>query len=99
MMTADAIRIESIAHHHNGVGGEPFHVILFDHSDDEGPIIRKVAIVTKSRGGCFVLAVGQLAAGDIAFGSNSWRGDVFEDYLREAIARWEESRRSLPRTP
>jgi hypothetical protein len=32
-----------------------------------------------------VLAVDKLAAGDIAFGSNSWRGDRYESELRKQI--------------
>ena len=31
---------------------------------------------------CAVLDVAKLAAGDIAFGSNSWRGDQYEPHLR-----------------
>ena len=33
-----------------------------------------------------MLDVAKLAAGDIAFGSNSWRGDQYEPDLRKAIA-------------
>jgi 23S rRNA G2445 N2-methylase RlmL len=33
-----------------------------------------------------VLDIGLLATGDIAFGSNSWRGDDYEAHLRQAIA-------------
>jgi hypothetical protein len=32
-----------------------------------------------------VLDVAKLAQGDIAFGSNSWRGDHYEPHLRKAI--------------
>jgi hypothetical protein len=34
---------------------------------------------------CAVLDVAKLAAGDVAFGSNSWRGDEYESALRNAI--------------
>jgi hypothetical protein len=30
-------------------------------------------------------SMSKLAAGDIAFGSNSWRGDQYEPHLRKAI--------------
>lgn len=69
-----------IAYHRNGIGGAPFHVILFE--DDSG---RKVGIVFDEPYHCAVLDVDKLAAGDIAFTSNSWRGDQFEPILRRAI--------------
>jgi hypothetical protein len=76
--------IISIAHHRNGICGEPFYVVLFE--DDPGPeASRKVAIVFDEPHQCAVLDVAKLAAGDIAFGSNSQRGDTYEPHLRNAI--------------
>ena len=46
----------------------------------------KVGIVFDEPAHCAVLDVAKLAAGDIAFGSNSWRGDEYEPELRRAIA-------------
>jgi hypothetical protein len=65
----------------------PFHAVLFDedrraHPDDQG---RKVAIVFEQADHCAVLDVAKFAASDIAFGSNSWRGDEYEPHLRKAI--------------
>ena len=40
---------------------------------------------------CAVLDVAKLAAGDIAFGSNSWRGDNYEANLRKAIKMHQEA--------
>jgi hypothetical protein len=71
------------AHHRNGICGAPFNVVLFGDTGPEGS--RKVAILFEEEGHCAVLDVAKLAAGDIAFGSNSWRGDVFEPSLRQAI--------------
>jgi hypothetical protein len=86
-MKVKRIKIRAIARHRNGICGEPFHAVLFDedkrlHPDDQG---RKVAIVFDEPDFCAVLDVAMLAAGDIAFGSNSWRGDEYELLLRRAI--------------
>jgi hypothetical protein len=86
-MRVKRINTRAIAFHRNGVGGAPFHAVLFDedkraHADDQN---RKVAIVFDEPDYCAVLHVGMLAAGDIAFGSNSWRGDEYEPLLRKAI--------------
>ena len=77
------LKIIAFAHHRNGIGGAPFAVILFEDAEAEGS--RKVAILFEQDGQCAVLDVDKLAQGDIAFGSNSWRGDHFEQSLRKAI--------------
>ena len=40
--------------------------------------------------GCFVLNIAKLAADDIAFGSNSWRGDDYADLMDRAIEQYEQ---------
>jgi hypothetical protein len=90
-MRVKRIDVQAIAHHRNGVGGAPFHAVLFDedkyaHPDDQG---RKVAVVFDEPDYCAVLDVKMLAAGDIAFGSNSWRGDEYEPHLRKAIKKYQ----------
>ena len=80
-----AIRILNIAYHKNGVSGAPFHAVLFRDAGPEGGV--KLAVVFDSLHHVAVLDVAGLAAGDIAFGSNSWRGDVFEVGLRRAVRR------------
>ena len=60
-----------------------FAVVLFEDQGEEGS--RKVAILFDTQYHCAVLDVDKLAKGDIAFGSNSWRGDCFEESLRKAI--------------
>ena len=77
------ITVVDRAHHRNGIGGAPFDVLLFDDVEDENT--RKVAIVFENPWHCAVLDIAKLASGDIAFGSNSYRGDVFEPALRAAI--------------
>jgi hypothetical protein len=86
MTEAKRIRVRAIDHHRNGICGQPFHVAIFDedkaaHAVDQG---RKLAIIFDEPGHCAVLDIAKLAAGDIAFGSNSWRGDAYEPQLRKA---------------
>jgi hypothetical protein len=86
-MRVKRIKVRHIAYHRNGVGGAPFHVAIFDEDDgarpdDQG---RMVGIVFETPNHCAVLDISKLANGDIAFGSNSWRGDAYEPQLRKAI--------------
>jgi hypothetical protein len=78
------LNIIAIAHHRNGICGAPFHAVLFDDDGPEGS--RKVGIVFDEPHHCAVLDVAKLAAGDIAFGSNSYRGDQYEPHLRDAVS-------------
>jgi len=48
-----------------------------------------VAILFEEPHQCAVLDVDKLAAGDIVFGSNSWRGDKYEPHLRQAITNYQ----------
>jgi hypothetical protein len=76
------LKILDTAHHRNGVAGTGFDVVLFKVLREPGA---KVGILFDDSGHCAVLDVTLLAAGDIAFGSNSWRGDDYEPVLRRAI--------------
>jgi len=69
-----------IAYHRNGISGSPFYAVLFHDGES-----RKLGIVFDEPSQCAVLDVELLASGDIAFASNSWRGDVFEPSLRRII--------------
>jgi hypothetical protein len=92
-MRVKRIKIRAIDHHRNGIGGAPFHVAIFDEDkgadpDDQG---RKVGIVFEAPNHCAVFDIAKLAEGDVAFGSNSWRGDEYEPHLRRAIKRFSKS--------
>ncbi|HVS34963.1 MAG TPA: hypothetical protein VMS17_05235 [Gemmataceae bacterium] len=76
------LKIIDTAHHRNGVAGSPFDVVLFKVQREQGV---KVGVLFDDPGACAVLDVTLLAAGDIAFGLNSWRGDEYEPELRRAI--------------
>jgi hypothetical protein len=78
------LTIIATARHRNGVHGAPFDVVLFQEKGRSAS--RKVGIVFDLPHCCAVLDVAMLAAGDIAFGSNSWRGDHYEDSLRRAVS-------------
>jgi hypothetical protein len=78
------LKILDTSHHRNGVAGTPFDVSLFKVKREPGV---KVGILFDDPGACAILDVTMLAAGDIAFGSNSWRGDEFEPALRQAIGK------------
>ncbi len=77
------LTIIDTAFHRNGICGAPFDVVLF--RDGGRASDRKLAVLFERAHHCAVLDVAKLAAGDIAFGSNSWRGDQYEPYLRQAI--------------
>ena len=77
------LTIIAIAHHRNGICGAPFAAVLFEDTGPEGS--RKIGILFDEPYHCAVLDVAKLAAGDIAFLSNSWRGDHYEPHLRKAI--------------
>ena len=91
------LKVINIDYHRNGICGAPFDVVLFEDVGPEGT--RKVAIVFEQEYHCAVLDVAKLAAGDIAFMSNSWRGDRFEPSLRRAITAFHNAEReSVPAT-
>ena len=74
------LTIIDIAFHRNGICGAPFDVVTFRDADS-----RKVAILFQEPHHCAVLDVDKLAQGDVAFGSNSYRGDQYEPRLRSAV--------------
>lgn len=101
-ITKDDIKIVSIEHHRNGVGGEPFYAVLFNWHDDHetedrlmlGIVFTTTEVQDSLLNGEYynpataVLDVGLAAAGNVSSGmagNNGWRGDHFDDALREHI--------------
>ena len=80
------ISILNIDFHRNGIDGAPFYAIVFKDRGIEASI--KVGIVFDGPSCVAVLDIAKLADCDIAFGSNSWRGDHYEPALRRAIQRF-----------
>ncbi len=78
-------KLLSLAHHRNGICGEPFYVALWD----EGG--RKFLVTyfyhNPERCACAVVDVDLAASGNVAFGENSWRGDHWTESMDWAIAR------------
>lgn len=75
------IIVENIVRHRNGICGAPFDVVLF-RDPNEG---RMLGVVFEQPYHVAVFNLDKLALGNIAFGVNSWRGDVYEPFLRQAI--------------
>ena len=82
------IKIIEKAYHRNGIAGEGFWAVRFQHTPDDTRNAKPetfVATLFDGAGRCAVLSVDRLSAVGVKFGVNSWRGDVFEDDLRRAI--------------
>ena len=84
------MKVKQIASHRNGISGEGFYAVTFEDKDASKNMI---AVVFDTPKHVAVLDVEKAAAGDIGFGTNSWRGDNFEPELRKAIRRYERQRR------
>ena len=87
------ITLLKIARHRNGIGGAPFNAIVFADTGEGASV--KVAIVFDAPGHTAVLDINKLVECDVAFGSNSWRGDAYEPHLRRAIAKHEREQEAL----
>jgi hypothetical protein len=83
------LELISIAYHRNGVAGVGFHVVTFVDNTHDGTRTNMVGIVFDGSGRCAVFDRDLLGQGEIAFGENSWRGDVYERELRGFIHAWE----------
>lgn len=100
------ITVIEVASHRNGVCGEPFHVIRFlwspsrirqdvdpAPSRDDAEPENFLAIVHDQPGFCSVIGLDRIEDMGVRFaGGNSWRGDHFESFLRNAI---EEHRQAI----
>lgn len=91
------MKIEEIAYHRNGVGGQGFHVVTFRDRLQGRRESRMVAIVfdyDEPQGQCAVFDRELLGAGNItAYEDNCFRGDdTWGKELRKAIREWEKAR-------
>ena len=80
-----------VAHHRNGVGGEPFQCVIFDNTED-GKTNRMLAVRFADNEGegyqnprIAVFDIALLNDSVIEFGENSFRGDHFVDDIDQAI--------------
>jgi hypothetical protein len=85
------LKVKDVAHHRNGVGGNPFYVIRFTDKRQE-----MVGILFEEPRSVAVFDSRLLAEGIIAFGDNSWRGDEYEPFLRRCAAAFDEKLCAAP---
>ena len=76
--------LTAIAHHRNGVIGVGFHVVLFRDGKESMLGIKFDNSGDKRNVYVAIFNVAKLIDGDIAMGSNSYRGDEFD----EAVTTW-----------
>jgi hypothetical protein len=82
-MSLENLQIVNADFHRNGVSGMPFKVALVD-DPNEGDT--KLVIMFEAEGHTAVLSLDKLIESeDISFGSNSFRGDRYEEVLREEL--------------
>jgi len=91
-----AVRVTSVAHQRNGVAGDPFYVALID-DPEEGQLVAIIPCSATEDDAeqdgfpCYVLGVDKLREGDVAFASNSYRGDHYYELVRAAALAYEAS--------
>ena len=77
------LQIVNADYHRNGVAGMPFKVALVDDPNDGDT---KLVIMFEAEGHTAVLSLDKLIESeDISFGSNSYRGDRYEEALRDEL--------------
>jgi hypothetical protein len=77
------LQIVNADYHRNGVAGMPFKVALVDDPNDGDT---KLVIMFEAEGHTAVLSLDKLIESeDISFGSNSYRGDRYEEVLRDEL--------------
>ena len=84
--------IERVAFHRNGICGNGFHVILFTQLDGT----KMQGVVFEEPGNIAVFDRDLVGQSNVDFYSNSWRGDEFEQALREAVAEYRRAQECLP---
>jgi hypothetical protein len=82
-LNENKLHILAKSHHRNGIGGNPF-VVSVVQDDEDGD--RKLVIMFDEKYSTAVLSLDKLIwDGTITFGENSYRGDMFDDALRDKL--------------
>jgi hypothetical protein len=76
------LQIVDADYHRNGVAGLPFKVAVVDDANESD---MKLVIMFEAEGHTAVLSLNKLMEEDISFGSNSYRGDLYEEALRDEL--------------
>lgn len=79
------IIIKDASWHRNGVSGVGFYAVLFTMSADDAPTREMVIALFDNDNYAAAFEISGLAAGDIAFGSNSWHGDRIAAAVRPEL--------------
>lgn len=88
---------QEVDYHRNGISGIGFHIVKF-HDKANGPMVGILfsspannwgALKENNTGYCAVFNRDRLKDDDYRFMYNSWRGDVFEPFLRRCIAEYD----------
>ena len=88
-MRTKNLELKSIEYHRNGISGVGFHVAIFsDHNPyGDGKSYTMLGILFDNVDECYcaVFNLKKLAAENITFGDNSYRGDYYEDAMRKWV--------------
>lgn len=78
----------AFSYHRNGVGGDGFYCAIGEDKEEKATML---LVTFPGLGQCAtaVFDLAKLAKGDIAFGSNSWRGDRFHEQMLHWIEQGE----------
>ena len=76
------LQIVDADYHRNGTAGLPFKVAVVDDANESD---MKLVIMFEAEGHTAVLSLNKLMEEDISFGSNSYRGDLYEEALRAEL--------------
>lgn len=82
---SDGRKLIQLAHHRNGIYGRPFDVAIITEPNPDKPKKMRKMLVVYFPGddiACAAFDLEKLAAEDIKFGSNSWRGDHYSEDMR-----------------
>jgi len=77
------LTILEVERHRNGISGASFHIVRFQ--DNSAHCFNMVGIVFEEDANIAVFDANLLGKGEIRFMHNSWRGDYYEQALRDAI--------------
>ena len=87
-MSSSKSHLSVIKHdyHRNGIGGNGFHVVIFDWNEPNYEEKNMCAFLFEETGSIAVTQIDMLKDHNIEFAhGNSWRGDHFESDIREFI--------------
>lgn len=85
------VTIKTVEYHRNGVWGQPFNVVTFTQKNGHKNQNMIAILFVDSGGNCAVFDTDLLGQGNIAFGKNSWRGDIYEKEMRKVVEEyWDE---------